>query len=119
MKILAYAAGGCHLSVSHYRCSSSLITGTFLWTPSDRIGDPSVNVGFSPTCAVGADPDLRGERALSDFSVDGGPGKACSGEDGFQADDTVWFAHGWRVSWLFLTARETRQDRLLSARKRF
>ena len=34
------------------------------------------------------------------------------GEDGFQADDTIWFAHGRAAScWLLLMASETRQDR--------
>ncbi|CAL74718.1 hypothetical protein BRADO0795 [Bradyrhizobium sp. ORS 278] len=58
------------------------------------------------------------ERPLGDFAVDGGPGQPGSGEDGFQADDTVWFAHGRAAScWLFLTAAETRQDGRLRARK--
>ena len=72
-----------------------------------------------PAGPVGADFELSRERALGDLAVDGGPGQPGPGKDGFQTDDTVWFAHGRAAScWLFLTAAETRQDRPLQARKR-
>ena len=58
-------------------------------TPRDGIGDPAINIGFTPTSAVDADPDLSRECALCDLAVDGGPGQASTIEDGFQADDTV------------------------------
>ena len=62
---------------------------------------------------------LRRERALGNLAVDGGPGQPGPGKDSFQADDTVWFAHGRAAScWLFLTAAETRQDRQLQGRAR-
>ena len=58
-------------------------------TPRNGIGDPAIDIGFTPTSTVNADPDLRGECALCDLAVDGGPGKASPVEDCFQADDTV------------------------------
>ena len=65
------------------------------WSPpTDRVLDPAIDIGFMPARAVGADLKLRGERALGDLAVEGGPGQPGSREDGFQADDTVWFAHG-------------------------
>jgi hypothetical protein len=65
-----------------------------------------------PAGPVGADFELGRERALGNFAVDGGPGQPGPSEDGLQADDTVWFAHGRVAScWLFLTASESRQDR--------
>ena len=91
----------------------------FFRTPCDGIGDPAVDVGFMPAAPVDADLDLRRERALGDLAVDGGPGQPGPGKDGFQTDDTVWFAHGRAAScWLFLTTAETRQGRRLQARKR-
>lgn len=51
-----------------------------------------------PAGPVGADFELSRERALSDLAVDGGPGEPGPGEQGFQADDTVWFAHGRAAS---------------------
>ena len=63
-----------------------------------------------PAGPVEADLDLRWERALSDLAVDGLPGQPGPSKDGFQTDDTVWFAHGRAAScWLFLTAAEIRQ----------
>ncbi len=60
-----------------------------------------------PAGPVGADFELRRERALGDLAVDGGPGQPGPGDDGFQTDDTIWFAHGRAAScWLFLTAAE-------------
>ena len=51
------------------------------------------------------------ERALGDLAVDGGPGQAGPGENGFQADDTVWCEHGCAASCrVFLTTAETRQS---------
>ena len=74
-------------------------------TPSDRICDPAVDVGFVPPSPVGAYFELSRECALRNLAVDGGPGQPGPGEDGFQTDDTVWFAHGRAAScWLFLTA---------------
>src|SRR5581483_11626537 len=71
-----------------------------------------------PAGAVGADFELSREGALGDLAVDGGPRQPGPGEDGFQADDTLWFAHGGAAScWLFLTASEIRQDGQLQARK--
>src|SRR5207248_10444960 len=71
-----------------------------------------------PAGPVGADSELSRERALGDLAVDSGPGQPGPSEDGFQPDDTVWFAHGRAASCsLFLTASETRQDRPLWARK--
>jgi hypothetical protein len=87
--------------------------------PSDRIGNPAVDVGFPPSRAVGADLDLGGKRALGDLAVDGGPRQAGSGKDGLETDDTVWLAHGSDAScWLFLTASETSQGKELSLRKK-
>ena len=72
-----------------------------------------------PAGAVGADLELSRERALGNLAVDGGSGQPGSGKDSFQADDTVRFAHGRAAScWLVLTAVETRQGRVLQARKR-
>jgi hypothetical protein len=42
-----------------------------LRTPRDGIFDPAVDVGFAPAGSVGADLDLRRERALGDLTVDG------------------------------------------------
>src|SRR5690606_12636221 len=73
-------------------------------SPPDRIGDPTVDVGFPPSRAVGADLELGRKRALGDLAVDGGPGQAGAVADGVKADDTVWLAHGNDAScWLFLT----------------
>jgi len=63
-------------------------------TPGDGICDPAVNVGFPPASTVDADPELGGERALGDLAVNGRPGQPAPGEDGFQADDTLWRGHG-------------------------
>src|SRR5690606_6098225 len=91
-----------------------------VWPPAGRVGDPAVDVGFLPSRAVGADPDLGRERALLDLSVDGGPGHAGAGENGLQADDTVWLAHGRAAScWLFLTIAETSQGKKLSFYNRY
>src|SRR5258707_7249942 len=88
-------------------------------TPGDGIGDPAVDVGFMPAGPVGADSELSRERALGDLAVDSGPGQPGPSEDGFQPDDTVWFAHGRAAScWLFLTTAETRQGRHSRTRKR-
>jgi hypothetical protein len=82
-----------------------------LRTPCDGIGNPAVDVRFMPAAPVDADPDLRWERAFGDLTVDGGAGQAGSSQDGLQADDTVWFSHGWPTCcWLFLRTAETRQD---------
>jgi hypothetical protein len=63
-----------------------------------------------PTSAIDADSDLGRERALCDLAVDGGPGQAGSGENGFEADDTVWCELGCAAScWLLLTITETRE----------
>src|SRR3954464_3031070 len=89
-----------------------------LRAPSDGICDPVVNVGLMPAATVDADPDLRRERALGNLAIDGGAGQPGSGEDGFQTDDPVWFAHGRAAScWLFLMASETRQDKQLQAER--
>lgn len=75
--------------------------------PFHGIGDPSVDVGFVPAGAVGADPELGRERALGDLAVERGSGQTGPGEDGFETDDTVWFSHGGDAShWRFLTAPE-------------
>lgn len=76
---------------------SALVTFS-LRPPPDRILDPAVDVGFFPSGAVDADPDLGRERAFGDLAVDGGPGQAGPAENGFQANDTVWFGHGCAVS---------------------
>jgi hypothetical protein len=71
-----------------------------------------------PAGPVGADFELGRERALGDLTVDGGPGQSRPDKNGFQANDTVWFSHGHAASCsLLLTASETRQDRVLQARK--
>ena len=73
--------------------------------PCDGIGNPAIDLGLPPTGSVDADSDLGGERSLSDLSIDGGAGQARPGEDGIQADDTVWCGHGCDASgWRFLTA---------------
>jgi hypothetical protein len=87
-------------------------------TPSDGICYPAVDVRFMPSGPIGADLQLSRERAFGDLAVDGGPGQPGPGEDGFQPDDTVYFAHGRAAScWLFLTVSETKQDGPLEARK--
>ena len=64
-----------------------------------------------PARAVGTNLELSWERALGDLAVDGGPGEPGPGENGFQADDTLWLVHGRAASsWPFLTTSETRQD---------
>src|SRR3546814_16302823 len=65
------------------------------WPPSSGIGNPAVDVGFMPPCAVGADFALGRERAFGDLAIAGGPGQAGAGEDGPGAGDTVWLGHGW------------------------
>lgn len=45
-----------------------------------------------PARPVGADFELSRERAFGDLAVDGGSGQPGPSEDGFQTDDTVWFA---------------------------
>ncbi|CEJ86420.1 conserved hypothetical protein [Hyphomicrobium sp. GJ21] len=88
-------------------------------SPPDRIGDPTVDVGFPPSRAVGADLELGRKRALGDLAVDGGPGQAGAVADGVKADDTVWLAHGNNAScWLFLTVSETSQSKELSLHKK-
>src|SRR3546814_2747906 len=37
------------------------------WPPSSGIGNPAVDVGFMPPCAVGADFELGRERAFGDL----------------------------------------------------
>jgi hypothetical protein len=59
-----------------------------------RIGNPAIDGGFMPAGAVDADPDLTGKRALCDFSIEGGSGKAGALQDSAQADDTIGFWHG-------------------------
>src|ERR1700735_2972845 len=81
------------------------------WPPSGGIGDPTVDVGFVPAGAVDADFQLGWERALGDLAVDGGPGQAGAGENGFQADDTGCYEHGCAAAcWVCLTIAETRQS---------
>ena len=69
-----------------------------------------------PAGSVGADFELGRERAFGDLAVDGGSGQPGPGKDSFQANDTVWVSHGHAAS-CSLTASETRQDRVLQARK--
>src|SRR5206468_611388 len=90
---------------------SVIEAGLAFRAPRHGVGDPAVDVGFPPTSAVDADPQLGGERALGDLAVDGGPGQAGPRENGFEADDTVWCGHGCAGSCrLFLTASGTRQS---------
>jgi hypothetical protein len=71
-----------------------------------------------PAGPVGADFELGRERALGDLAVDGGSGQSRPDKNGFQANDTVWVSHGHAAFCsLLLTASETRQDRVLQARK--
>ena len=71
-----------------------------------------------PAGSVGADFELGRERALGDLTVDGGPGQSRPDKNGFQANDTVWVSHGHAASCSrLLTLSETRQDRVLQARK--
>src|SRR5271165_1068879 len=81
--------------------------------PRDGICDPAVDVRFMPAGPVGADLDLRRERALGNLAIDGGTGQPGPGKNGFQADNTLRFSHGRAAScWLFVTASETdRTDR--------
>ena len=51
-----------------------------------------------PAAPVGADFELSRERALGDLAVDGRPGQPGPGKDSFQADDTIWLAHGRAAS---------------------
>jgi len=83
--------------------------------PSDRVGDPAIDVGFLPASAIGADLDLCGKGAFGDLAIDGGSGQPGAGENGLLTDDTVRLAHGCAAScWLFLTITETRQNSDLS-----
>lgn len=77
------------------------------------VGDPAIDVGLMLARAVGADFDLRREGALGNLAVNGGPRQAGPGEDGSQADDTVWLAHGCLdFCWLCLTAPEPDRTRI-------
>src|SRR5271166_4056588 len=88
------------------------------WTPRHGVGDPAIEVRFPPAGAVDADPDLGRERTLGDLAIDSGPGQAGPGEDGVQADDTVWCGHGCAGSCqLSLTAPDTHRTSAY-ARKR-
>ena len=58
-----------------------------------RIGNPAVDFSLAPTCAIGAYRHLRRESAFLDLAIDGRAGQAGAVEDGFEADDTVWFGH--------------------------
>jgi len=99
--------------------SPNLIELTFR-TPRHGIGDPAVDIGFPPASAVDADPDLGRERTLGDLSVYGGPGQAGPAENGFQADDTVWFGHGCAASCrLFLTAPDPDRTSIFSRARGF
>lgn len=64
---------------------------------ADAIGswvrNPAVDFSFAPASAVDADPQLRRERPFGDFPIDGRAGQAGPVENGFEADDTVWFGH--------------------------
>jgi len=62
-----------------------------------RIGNPAIDFSFAPASAVDADPQLRRERPFGDFPIDGRAGQAGPVEDGFEADDTVWFGHVRRL----------------------
>ena len=62
--------------------------------PSDRVGDPAIDVGFLPASAIDADLDLGGKRAFGDLAIDGGPRQAGAGKNGLQANDTIWLTHG-------------------------
>src|SRR5690606_3256074 len=49
--------------------------------------------------------------AFGDLAVDGGPRQSGAGENGFQADDTIWLTHGCAASfWSFLTIAETSES---------
>lgn len=58
-----------------------------------RIGNPAVDFSLAPTRAIGADWHLRRESAFLDLAIDGRAGQAGAVEDGFEADDAVWFGH--------------------------
>jgi hypothetical protein len=63
--------------------------------PPCRIFNPAIDVGFMPSRAVDADPDLGREGALGDLAVESGSRQARAGEHGFEADDALWRGHGW------------------------
>src|SRR5690606_30247411 len=97
-----------------------VIGGIVRGPPRGGIGDPAVDVGFSPAGSVGADPELSREGAFRDLAVDGGPRQAGAGENRFQADDTVWLAHGrTALCWLFLTIAETSESNELLFRNSY
>ena len=58
-----------------------------------RIGNPAVDFSLAPTRAIGAYRHLRREGAFFDLAIDGRAGQAGAVEDGFEADDAVWFGH--------------------------
>ena len=111
-------AGPVHCRQQQAPTASSVHIELALRAPRDGIGDPAVDVRLMPAAPIDADPDLRRERALGDLAVDGGAGQAGSSQEGLQADDTVWFSHGWPTCyWLFLKTTETRQDGQVPAGK--
>src|SRR5690606_26334050 len=62
--------------------------------PRNGVGHPAIDVGFPPSRAVDADPELGRECAFGDLAVDRGPGEARAGANGLHTDDAVWCGHG-------------------------
>ena len=67
-----------------------------------RIGNPAVDLRFTPASAVNADRYLRRERPFGDLAIDSRARQSGAMKDGFEADDTVWFWHvrnsiAWRL----------------------
>lgn len=58
------------------------------------VSDPAVDFGLIPSGAMDADLDLTGERAFSDFAIEGRAREAGAGENCRQAKDAVGGIHG-------------------------
>lgn len=59
-----------------------------------RIGDPPVDGGFVPTCAVDADLDLSWKRTFGDLAVEGRTRQPGASKYGLEADDPIRVGHG-------------------------
>src|SRR5689334_20087206 len=94
---IAPAFAACRRQKDKPQGSPDFIKLTFR-TPSEWICDPAVDLRFMPAGPVGANFELGRERAVGDLAVDGRPGQPGPGENGFQADDTIWFSHGRAAS---------------------
>jgi hypothetical protein len=69
---------------------------------------------------VDADRYLRRKRAFIDLPIDSRARQPGAIEDGFEADDTVWFWHGLNsISWRLMTPPAMKIDPILPIEKSF